>query len=1043
MRVRLGMAILLLASIARAQTDLIVLNPGGVPGFTKQSSAMPFTLADQLCATSTGTIGYGGTCNVGGGGGSGDITDVWSCTAGNCNTLTAASGDSFDAGSATSSKPCVRGTTLPGTCTEGDCFQDTDSGELELYVCTATNTWTKGLSALDLDTSAELAAIVGDETGSGALVFGTSPTLTTPTIASFTNAQHTHQNAAGGGVLDLTLATTGTLGVARGGTGLTATADDTMLVGSAATTYQSKLLPDCDAANNALNYDQTTNTFTCATLTGTGDITDVWQCTSGNCNALTAASGDSFDAGAADSTKPCKRGTTLPGTCAEGDCFQDTDLALGTETYVCTAANTWAPIPPHDAQYIVRASSTLLPNARTITPGVGLLGVDGGPGGSYTLGYDYSVTLASNTLASGQCLFDSTESGILCEGTTDANEMVLAFPNVASDQTLTLPNGTGTLTAGPTSTTDQGIVRWDGTTGGFVQDSMVTIDDANLISAVTTVTATSGTVRGLDYLAQLNNTLASSATLSSIRGRAYFIGSEDATGTIRGVYGLAENQGTDANDNLTGLTGATFEATSQVGSASTGTAITGVRVVATKQGTGAVTSLIGGQFAVGNYNVTGTVTDAYTILLDTVDATGPITRKWGVYQSGPEINSFGGPIQFRGTSAGASTFTAGSSVANMQYTLPSVAPAANGYVLSTTTGGQLSWIADGAGSEGPGIDITTGTVSWDPITYVNNVTLWNSANASRTLTAGLSGTSDPILTFNDNNLDVTGNFSVTSGSVDEVMTSTATTSINFGGRFQLTAAPATTSTGSYYGTRSLALTSTSAAAGSSVRGALTRGECRTSNGCATVYGLAAEAYNIDDGSSADVSAMYGVWSRLNQSSLAGTAGAMYTYYAEDPTIDTGGATSVYQFYSAGTRPSSLGGPLEFRGSSSGITTLSAGATPATITYTMPTAAPASNGSALTSTTGGQLSWSQKQRACISTGSIAAASIANVSVTWTTPYADTNYTVIGGVYDNVTTSIAAIELSHASAKTTTTASAVLFNRDATSAHTGTLCLEGLV
>ena len=35
----------------------------------------------------------------------------------------------------------------------------------------------------DIDTSAELAAIVTDETGSGALVFGTSPTLTTPKIA--------------------------------------------------------------------------------------------------------------------------------------------------------------------------------------------------------------------------------------------------------------------------------------------------------------------------------------------------------------------------------------------------------------------------------------------------------------------------------------------------------------------------------------------------------------------------------------------------------------------------------------------------------------------------------------------------------------------------------------------------------------------------------------------------------------------------------------------------------------------------------------------
>jgi hypothetical protein len=38
-------------------------------------------------------------------------------------------------------------------------------------------------------------------TGTNLLVFGTSPTIVTPTIASFTNATHNHQDAAGGGTL--------------------------------------------------------------------------------------------------------------------------------------------------------------------------------------------------------------------------------------------------------------------------------------------------------------------------------------------------------------------------------------------------------------------------------------------------------------------------------------------------------------------------------------------------------------------------------------------------------------------------------------------------------------------------------------------------------------------------------------------------------------------------------------------------------------------------------------------------------------------------
>lgn len=47
--------------------------------------------------------------------------------------------------------------------------------------------------------SSVLIGLLTDETGTGANVFGTSPTLTTPMIADFTNAQHNHTNAAGGG----------------------------------------------------------------------------------------------------------------------------------------------------------------------------------------------------------------------------------------------------------------------------------------------------------------------------------------------------------------------------------------------------------------------------------------------------------------------------------------------------------------------------------------------------------------------------------------------------------------------------------------------------------------------------------------------------------------------------------------------------------------------------------------------------------------------------------------------------------------------------
>lgn len=83
------------------------------------------------------------------------------------------------------------------------------------------------------DSSANLASAITDETGSGLLVFNGSPAIITPTIASFINATHNHQNAAGGGALDTAAITSGTLAAAR----LPAlTGDVTTSAGSASTT---------------------------------------------------------------------------------------------------------------------------------------------------------------------------------------------------------------------------------------------------------------------------------------------------------------------------------------------------------------------------------------------------------------------------------------------------------------------------------------------------------------------------------------------------------------------------------------------------------------------------------------------------------------------------------------------------------------------------------------------------------------------------------------------------------------------------------------
>lgn len=55
----------------------------------------------------------------------------------------------------------------------------------------------------------------------------------------------------------------GSVGVTKGGTGVTTIADDQVVVGTGADTTAAKTLPDCDADNQTLQYDQTTSAWIC------------------------------------------------------------------------------------------------------------------------------------------------------------------------------------------------------------------------------------------------------------------------------------------------------------------------------------------------------------------------------------------------------------------------------------------------------------------------------------------------------------------------------------------------------------------------------------------------------------------------------------------------------------------------------------------------------------------------------------------------------------------------------------------------------------
>jgi hypothetical protein len=116
---------------------------------------------------------------------------------------------------------------------------------------------------LGTPSSANLAAAVTGETGSGALVFATSPTLVTPALG--TPSSGTLTNATG---LPIVAGTTGTLSVARGGTGATTLTANNVLLGNGTS---SPLFVAPGTSGNVLTSNGTTWTSAAAAaaLTGT------------------------------------------------------------------------------------------------------------------------------------------------------------------------------------------------------------------------------------------------------------------------------------------------------------------------------------------------------------------------------------------------------------------------------------------------------------------------------------------------------------------------------------------------------------------------------------------------------------------------------------------------------------------------------------------------------------------------------------------------------------------------------------------------------
>src|SRR5262245_14253531 len=83
---------------------------------------------------------------------------------------------------------------------------------------------------------------------------------------------------------------------------------------------------------------------------------------------------------------------------------------------------------PVGAPYVTMVNDATLTAERVLTAGSGVSVVDFA--GTAVVAFDYAKVLVGDaSLGAGQCVFDSTDAGILCEGATaNAFETLLKFP---------------------------------------------------------------------------------------------------------------------------------------------------------------------------------------------------------------------------------------------------------------------------------------------------------------------------------------------------------------------------------------------------------------------------------------------------------------------------------------------------------------------------------------------------------------------------------------------------------------------------------------